>query len=103
VIAEYMLPAIFQSGHSSSGMRCGGGLQLSSSNPMLLEDVATAFPDNQIIVAPELTMAGRSAVAGDTQAQHLDRPVGGSPQYFPTQLVQYANTLLRDRILFGSD
>jgi hypothetical protein len=28
---------------------------------------------------------------------------GWSPKYFPKQLVQYANTLLKDRILFGSD
>jgi predicted TIM-barrel fold metal-dependent hydrolase len=28
---------------------------------------------------------------------------GWSPKYFAPQLVQYANTLLRDRILFGSD
>ena len=28
---------------------------------------------------------------------------GWSPKYFPAQLVQYANTLLKERILFGSD
>jgi uncharacterized protein len=28
---------------------------------------------------------------------------GWSPKYFPTELVRYANTLLRDRVLFGSD
>jgi predicted TIM-barrel fold metal-dependent hydrolase len=28
---------------------------------------------------------------------------GWSPKYFPTQLVQYANTLLRGRFLSGSD
>jgi predicted TIM-barrel fold metal-dependent hydrolase len=28
---------------------------------------------------------------------------GWSPKYFPKQLVQYANTLLKDRVLFGSD
>ena len=28
---------------------------------------------------------------------------GWSPRYFPPQLVQYANTLLKDRMLFGSD
>jgi hypothetical protein len=63
VIAEYKLPAIFHSGHSGigSGMRCGGGLRLQNSNPMLLEDVAIAFP-------------------GDAQAQHLDRPVGLEPE-----------------------
>lgn len=53
VIAEHKLPAVFHSGHSGigSGMRCGGGLRLQNSNPMLLEDVAMAFPDMQIIVA----------------------------------------------------
>ena len=53
VIAEYKLPAIFHSGHSGigSGMRCGGGLRLQNSNPMLLEDVAIDFPDMQIVVA----------------------------------------------------
>src|SRR5450755_4284567 len=81
VIAEHKLPAIFHSGHSGigSGMRCGGGLRLQNSNPMLLEDVAIAFPDIQIDLS------------------------GWSPKYFPPQLVQYANTLLKDRILFGSD
>ena len=28
---------------------------------------------------------------------------GWSPKYFPPQLVQYANTLLKDKVLFGSD
>jgi predicted TIM-barrel fold metal-dependent hydrolase len=28
---------------------------------------------------------------------------GWSPKYFPPQLVQYANTLLQDKVLFGSD
>jgi hypothetical protein len=28
---------------------------------------------------------------------------GWSPKYFPQNLIQYSNTLLRDRILFGSD
>jgi uncharacterized protein len=32
-------------------MRGGGGPRLQNSNPMLLEDVAIAFPDIQIVVA----------------------------------------------------
>jgi len=28
---------------------------------------------------------------------------GWSPKYFPPQLIRYANTQLRDRVLFGSD
>jgi predicted TIM-barrel fold metal-dependent hydrolase len=28
---------------------------------------------------------------------------GWSPKYFPPQLVRYANSLLQDKVLFGSD
>jgi len=28
---------------------------------------------------------------------------GWSPKYFPPNLIQYANTLLKDKVLFGSD
>ena len=28
---------------------------------------------------------------------------GWSPKYFPPELVRYANTLLKDKVLFGSD
>jgi predicted TIM-barrel fold metal-dependent hydrolase len=28
---------------------------------------------------------------------------GWAPKYFPPQLVQYARTMLQDRVLFGSD
>ena len=96
VINEYKLPAVFHSGHSGigSGMRCGGGLRLQNSNPMLLEDVAIAFPDMQIIIAhPSLAVAGRGAVAGDAQAQYLDRPVGLEPEIFSAAagaVLQYA-------------
>ena len=48
-------------------------------------------------------MAGRSALAGNAQAQHLDRPVRLEPEVLSPQLLQYANTQLKDRILFGSD
>jgi hypothetical protein len=33
---------------------------------------------------------------------HIDLS-GWSPKYFPPQLIQYANTLLQDKVLFGSD
>ncbi len=33
---------------------------------------------------------------------HIDLS-GWSPKYFPPQLVRYANSLLRDKVLFGSD
>jgi uncharacterized protein len=33
---------------------------------------------------------------------HIDLS-GWSPKYFPANLVQYANTLLRHKVMFGSD
>jgi predicted TIM-barrel fold metal-dependent hydrolase len=106
VIAEYNMPAIFHSGHSGigSGMRCGGGLRLEYSNPMHLDDVAITFPDMQIIIAhPSWPWQDEAlSVAMHKPNVFIDLS-GWSPKYFPPQLVQYANTLLKDRVLFGSD
>jgi predicted TIM-barrel fold metal-dependent hydrolase len=106
VIAEFGMPAIFHSGHSGigSGMRCGGGLRLEYSNPMHLDDVAIAFPDMQIVIAhPSWPWQDEAlSVAMHKPNVWIDLS-GWSPKYFPPQLVQYANTLLKDRVLFGSD
>ncbi len=106
VIAEHNMPAIFHSGHSGigSGMRCGGGLRLEYSNPIHLDDVAIQFPDMQIIIAhPSWPWQDEAlSVAMHKPNVFIDLS-GWSPKYFPPQLVQYANTLLRDRMLFGSD
>jgi predicted TIM-barrel fold metal-dependent hydrolase len=106
VINEYQLPAIFHSGHSGigSGMRCGGGLRLQNSNPMLLEDVAIAFPDIQIVIAHPSWPWQDEAISLAMHKPNIWIDLSGwSPKYFPSQLVQYAKTLLKDRILFGSD
>ena len=106
VIAEYKLPAIFHSGHSGigSGMRCGGGLRLQNSNPMLLEDVAIAFPDIQIVIAHPSWPWQDEALSLAMHKPNVWIDLSGwSQKYFPPQLVQYANTQLRDRMLFGSD
>ena len=106
VVAEYGMPAIFHSGHSGigSGMRCGGGLrlrELQSDAPGRRRDRLSRHADRDR--PPVLAMAGRGAVGGDAQAQRLDRSFRLEPKYFPPQLVQYANTLLKDRVLFGRD
>ena len=42
------------------------------------------------------------AIAGHKANVHIDLS-GWSPKYFPAQLVQQANTLLKHKVLFGSD
>ena len=106
VISEHRLPAIFRSGHSGigSGMRCGGGLRLQNSNTMLLEDVAIAFPDMQIVIAHPSWPWQDEAISLAMNKPNIWIDLSGwSPKYFPPKLIQYANTLLKDRILFGSD
>jgi predicted TIM-barrel fold metal-dependent hydrolase len=106
VIAEHKLPAIFHSGHSGmgSGMRGGGGLQAGNSNPMLLDSVAVDFPDMQIVIAHPSWPWQDEALSVCLHKPNVWIDLSGwSPKYFPPQLVQYANTLLKDRMLFGTD
>ena len=106
VINAHKMPAIFHTGHSGigSGMRCGGGLRLEYSNPMHLDDVAIDFPDMQIVMAHPSFPWQDEALSVATHKPNVWIDLSGwSPKYFPKQLIQYANTLLKDRILFGSD
>ena len=71
---------------------------------MHLDDVAIDFPDNPIIIAhPSWPWQDEAlSVAMHKPNVYIDLS-GWSPKYFPKQLVQYANTLLKDRMLFGTD
>src|SRR5918994_2081091 len=106
VIAEAGVPALFHTGHSGigAGLPGGGGIRLKFSNPMYVDDVAVDFPELKIVLAhPSFPWQDEAiSVALHKQQVYIDLS-GWSPKYFPPQLVQYANTLLRDRILFGSD
>jgi len=106
VIAEHKLPAIFHSGHSGmgTGMPGGGGLRLKYSNPIHLDDVAADFPDMKIIIAHPSWPWQDEALSVCLHKPNVYIDLSGwSPKYFPPQLVQYANTQLKTRMLFGSD
>jgi len=106
VIQEFRLPALFHSGQTGVGarMRGGMGIRLKYSNPMYLDDVAVDFPDMPIVIAhPSFPWQDEAlAVATHKPNVYIDLS-GWSPKYFPTNLVQYANTLLKDRVMFGTD
>ncbi|HEV2579517.1 MAG TPA: amidohydrolase family protein [Ktedonobacteraceae bacterium] len=106
VIQEAGLPALFHTGHSGigSGMRGGGGVRLKYSNPMYLDDVAVDFPDMPIIMAhPSFPWQDEALSVCLHKPQVYIDLSGWSPKYFPPQLIQYANTLLKHKMLFGSD
>ena len=105
-IAEAGLPIVVHTGQTGigAGTRGGGGIYLKYSNPMYLDDVAVDFPDMPIIMAhPSFPWQDEAlSIAVHKPNVHIDLS-GWSPKYFPPQLVHYANTLLRDKVLFGSD
>ena len=106
VIAEAGLPAIFHTGHSGigTGARGGGGIHLKYSNPMYLDDVAVDFPDMSIIMAhPSFPWQDEAISVCLHKPQVYIDLSGWSPKYFPPQLIQYANTQLKHKVLFGSD
>ncbi|WP_128981977.1 amidohydrolase family protein [Streptomyces roseicoloratus] len=106
VIEETGAIALFHTGQTGigAGVPGGGGIRLKYSNPLRVDDVAADFPHMKIILAhPSFPWQDEAlAVATHKPGVHIDLS-GWSPKYFPPQLVHYANTLLKDKVLFGSD
>jgi uncharacterized protein len=106
VIAEAGLIALFHSGTTGigAGMPGGGGVHLKYSNPMCIDDVAADFPGLDIILAhPSFPWQDEAlAIAVHKPNVYIDLS-GWSPKYFPPNLIQYTNTLLKNKMLFGSD
>jgi predicted TIM-barrel fold metal-dependent hydrolase len=106
VINESRLPVIFHTGHSGigAGMPGGGGVRLKYGNPMDIDDVAVDFPDMPIIMAhPSFPWQDEAISVCLHKPQVYIDLSGWSPKYFSPTLVQYANTLLKRKVLFGSD
>ncbi|MCA0922586.1 amidohydrolase family protein [Pseudooceanicola nanhaiensis] len=105
-IAESGKPALFHTGQTGvgSGMPGGNGMRLKYSNPMYIDDVAVDFPDMPIILAHPSFPWQEEALSVATHKPNVYIDLSGwSPKYFPPILIRYANTLLKDKMLFGSD
>jgi predicted TIM-barrel fold metal-dependent hydrolase len=106
VLNAHRTPALFHTGQTAVGQGApgGGGIRLKYGNPMPLDDVAVDFPDMPIIMAhPSFPWQEEQlSIAVHKPNAYIDLS-GWSPKYFSPQLVQYANTLLKHKVLFGSD
>ena len=106
VFAEARLPVLFHTGHSGigTGMPGGGGVRLKYGNPMPIDDVAVDFPEMPIILAhPSFPWQDEAiSICLHKPTVYIDLS-GWSPKYFSPTLIQYANTLLKNKVLFGSD
>ncbi len=105
-IAEEGAITLFHTGQTGvgAGMRGGMGMRLKYSNPIHLDDVAVDFPDMPIILAHPSFPWQEEALSVATHKPNVYIDLSGwSPKYFPAILVRYANTLLKHKMLFGSD
>jgi uncharacterized protein len=106
VFAEAKLPVLFHTGHSGmgTGMPGGGGIRLKYGHPMPIDDVAVDFPDMPIIMAhPSFPWQDEAISVCLHKPQVYIDLSGWSPKYFSPTLIQYANSLLKHKVLFGSD
>ncbi len=100
------VPVLFHTGQTGigSGLPGGRGIKLRYSDPMLLDDVAADFPGLTIIMAhPSVPWQDAAISVAQHKANVYIDLSGWSPKYFPPQLVRAANTLLKEKVLFGSD
>jgi len=106
VLEAHRVPALFHTGQTAvgQGTRGGGGIRQKYGNPMPLDDIAVDFPDMPIIMAhPSFPWQDEALSIAIHKPQVYIDLSGWSPKYFSPQLVQYANTLLRHKMLFGTD
>ena len=106
LFAEAGLPVLFHTGHSGigTGMPGGGGIRLKYGNPMDIDDVAVDFPTMPIILAhPSFPWQDEAISVCMHKPQVYIDLSGWSPKYFSATLVQYANTVLKQKVMFGSD
>ena len=82
----------------------GGGIRLKYGQPMPIDDVAVDFPEMPIILAhPSFPWQDEAiSICLHKPTVYIDLS-GWSPKYFSPTLVQYANTRLKEKVLFGSD
>lgn len=98
--------ALFHTGQTGvgSGMRGGMGMRMKFSDPLWVDDVAVDFPDMRIILAhPSFPWTETSLSIATHKPNVWVDMSGWSPKYFPPIFVHYANTILKKKMLFGSD
>ena len=105
-IQEMGVPAVFHTGQTGigAGLPGGFGIKLRYSNPMLLDDLVADLPALKVIMAHPSVPWQDEAISIATHKANVWLDLSGwSPKYFSANLVRNANSLLQDKVLFGSD
>jgi len=100
------LAVLFHTGTTAIGVgRPGGmGLRLDYGRPIYVDEVAARYPELRIILAhPAWPWHDEQlAIVRHKGNVYMDLS-GWAPKYFPPSVVHYANTLIQDKVFFGSD
>jgi predicted TIM-barrel fold metal-dependent hydrolase len=101
------LVVLFHSGMMGAGAGTPGGMgfKLKYGQPIPhLDDVAADFPELKIIGAhPSWPWQEESLAIARHKTNYYIDISGWSPKYFSASLVQYMNTIIQNKVLFGSD
>jgi len=103
---ELGLVVLFHMGFTgiAAGAPGGLGLKLKYGRPILIDDVAADFPELTIIAAhPGWPWSDEVLAIAQHKANVFVDMSGWAPQYFPPSFVHYARTLLKKKMLFGTD
>ena len=105
--SEVGLAVLFHSGTTGvgAGQPGGGGIKLKYARPIpYMDDVAADFPDLTVIMAHPAFPWQDEQLAMLVHKPNVYMDISGwSPKYFSPLLVQYANSLIQNKVMFGSD
>ncbi|ELY81605.1 amidohydrolase family protein [Natrinema gari] len=105
-IEDLGVPVVFHGGNSTLGACSAGGrgLKVKHGNPLLIDDVAAEHPDLEILIAhPAFPWeAEQLAICQQKGNVYMDLS-GWLPKYIDEQVLQYAGSVLSDKVMFGTD
>lgn len=105
-IEDLGVPVVFHGGSSTLGAGAPGGrgLQLKYGDPMLVDDLAARHPDLDILLAHPAFPWEKEQLAICQQKGNVHMDLSGwLPKYIDEQVLQYAGTILQDKVMFGTD
>ncbi|EMA23872.1 amidohydrolase family protein [Haloarcula amylolytica] len=105
-IEDLGVPVVFHGGNSTLGACSAGGrgLKVKYGNPMLIDDVAAAHPDLDILIAHPAFPWEKEQLAICQQKGNVYMDLSGwVPKYIDDQVLHYAGTVLKDKVMFGTD
>jgi uncharacterized protein len=107
VCAELGMTVMFHMGFAGAGAGKPGGMgyKLDAVRAIpYLDDVAADFPELNVIHAHPGWPFHQEALAACWHKSNFFIDLSGfAPRYFPEEVVRYTNSLIQDRVLFGTD